>query len=413
MHEDPVVIVGGGAAGIFAAIGAAEKGAPVLLLEKKPRLGMKLRITGKGRCNLTNIASLEQFIENIPGNGRFLYGALSNFSNQDLISYLAKLGIQTKVERGGRVFPVSDQAGEMVRVLEDHLRQLPVTILFRQAVTDLVCSNNQLTGVQVGEKYFPARGVILATGGLSYPATGSTGDGYRLAQKLGHHLTPLRPSLVPLETAEAWVRNLEGLSLKNVRLAAYAAQKKIGEAFGEMLFTDSGISGPIVLTLSRDVTRALEGGLVKLELNLKPALDRKTLDGRLLRDFKKHSNKHLKNALVEILPQALISPVVDLSSLPPDQPVHQISKKERQGLATILQSLPLTVVGTRPIDEAIITSGGICVKEVNPKTMGSRLLANLFFAGEILDIDGYTGGFNLQAAFSTGYLAGKAAAELF
>ncbi|NLC38407.1 MAG: NAD(P)/FAD-dependent oxidoreductase [Clostridia bacterium] len=412
MQEDPIVVVGGGAAGIFAAIGAAEKGAPVLLLEKKARLGMKLRITGKGRCNLTNMAPLERFLENIPGNGRFLYGALSAFSNHDLISYLNKLGIQTKVERGGRVFPVSDVAGEVVKLLENHLRKLQVTILFRHPVTGLLHTSTRLTGVQVGYKSFPAKAVILATGGLSYPTTGSTGDGYLLAQKLGHQVTPLRPSLVPLELAESWVGKLKGLSLKNVKLTVYSREEKIDEAFGEMLFTDFGISGPIVLTLSREISRALEQDAVKLKLNLKPALDQHTLDQRLLRDFQKYSNKYLKNALKDLLPQALILPVIHFSNLRPDRPVHQITKKERRQLVSILQGLPMTVVKTRPIEEAIITSGGICIKEVNPKTMGSKIMENLFFAGEILDVDGYTGGFNLQAAFSTGYLAGKTAAEL-
>ena len=407
--NSPVVVVGGGAAGVLAAIGAAEKEVPVVLLEKNTRLGLKLLITGKGRSNLTNTAPLDFFIQQFPGHGRFLYSALANLSNNDLISFFHRLGVELKVERGGRVFPVSDRSKDVVEALSRYLAKLPVDLRLGTNVTGVNLTGNTVTGVKTEQGLVTAHAVILATGGLSYPRTGSTGDGYRFAQALGHTVTPLRPSLIPLETKENWVADLSGLTLKNVKVTAWG-KKKLGEEFGEMLFTHFGVSGPIILTLSRIVVRELEKGPVRLSINLKPALDRDTLERRVIRDFDKYASKHLKNALVDLLPQKLIQPVLNISNLDPHQPVHQVTRKERQCLVDTLQGLPLTVTQARPIAEAIVTSGGVSLKEVNPKTMESKIVSNLYFAGEILDLDGYTGGYNLQAAFSTGYLAGRSAA---
>lgn len=409
MTSKPIIVVGGGAAGIFAAIGAAEMGAPVVILEKNRQLGLKLLITGKGRCNLTNTASLDTFIQQFPENGRFLYSAFANLSNSDLINFFTTIGVQLKEERGGRVFPVSDRSKDVVKALTDYLCKLNVQVKLNTRVTGLKARHNTVEGVLTEHGFIAAREVILATGGLSYPRTGSTGDGYQFARQLGHTVTPLRPSLVPLETKEEWVKDVSGLTLKNVTVTAWG-QQKIGEQFGEMLFTHFGVSGPIILTLSREIVKELEHGSVKIFINLKPALDQETLDRRLIRDFEKYAAKHLKNALVDLLPQKLIGVVLTNSHLDPHKPVHQITKAERQRLLKTLQALPLTVTKAGPIEEAIVTSGGIFLKEVNPKTMASKLISNLYFAGEILDIDAYTGGYNLQAAFSTGYLAGQSAA---
>ncbi|NLC76572.1 MAG: NAD(P)/FAD-dependent oxidoreductase [Clostridia bacterium] len=406
---DPIVVVGGGAAGIFAAIGAAEKKAPVVLLEKNARLGLKLLITGKGRSNLTNTAPLDHFVQQFPGHGRFLYSAFANLSNNDLISFFHRLGVELKVERGGRVFPVSDRSKDVVSALTGYLTRLKVDVRTNTKVLGLLHKNGRVTGVMTEQGTVAGRAVIIATGGLSYPRTGSTGDGYAWARAVGHTVTDLRPSLVPLETEEKWVADVQGLTLKNVKVTVWGPKKR-GEEFGEMLFTHFGVSGPIILTLSRLVVRELEQGPVRLTINLKPALNRETLERRLLRDFDKYSGKHLKNALKDLLPQKLIEPVLKLSRLEPHKPVHQVTKQERQLLLDTLQGLPLTVTAPRPIAEAIVTSGGVALKEINPKTMESKILSQLYFAGEILDVDGYTGGYNLQAAFSTGYLAGQSAA---
>lgn len=409
MTSKPIIVVGGGAAGIFAAIGAAELGAPVVIVEKNRQLGLKLLITGKGRCNLTNTASRDIFIQQFPEHGRFLYSAFTNLSNMDLINFFTGIGVQLKEERGGRVFPVSDRSKDVVKALTGYLTKLNVQIRLNTRVTGLSAKNHTIEGVVTEHGFIPGKGVILATGGLSYPRTGSTGDGYQFARQLGHTITPLRPSLVPLETKEEWVKELSGLTLKNVLVTAWG-QEKLGEQFGEMLFTHFGVSGPIILILSRDIVKELEKGPVKILINLKPALDQETLDRRLIRDFEKYAAKHLKNALVDLLPQKLISVIIANSDLDPHKPVHQVTKAERQRLLKTLQALPLTIVKARPIEEAIVTSGGVLLKEVNPKTMASKLVSNLYFAGEILDIDAYTGGYNLQAAFSTGYLAGQSAA---
>lgn len=410
MNPAPILVVGGGAAGIFAAIGAAEKEAPVVLLEKNRRLGLKLLLTGNGRCNLTNTAPLEVFIQHFPDHGPFLYSALANLSNRDLMNFFTRLGVQLKEERGGRVFPVSNRSKDVLEALTGYLYRLRVQVRLNTRVTGLSTQGNKIHGVLTEQGFMPAGAVILATGGLSYPRTGSTGDGYRWAWELGHTITPLRPSLVPLETAEPWVKEMSGLALENVQVTAWNKQRKIGEQRGEILFTHFGLSGPVILTLSRSVVRELENGPVKILINLQPEMDREALDRRLVRDFAKHAAKQLKNALLDLVPQKLARVVIELSHLDPHQPVHQVTRMQRQRLAETLQGLPVTVSKARPIEEAMVTSGGVCLKEVNPKTMASKLIPNLYFAGEILDIDGLTGGFNLQAAFSTGYLAGQSAA---
>ncbi|HHW06579.1 MAG TPA: NAD(P)/FAD-dependent oxidoreductase [Clostridia bacterium] len=410
MSSAPILVLGGGAAGIFAAIGAAEMGAPVVILEKKHSLGLKLLMTGNGRCNLTNTAPLDLFIQQFAEHGPFLYSALNNLSNMDLMNFFAELGVELKEERGGRVFPVSDRSKDVLHALTGYLHHLKVQVKLNTRVAGISTGQNRINGVFTEQGFMPAGAVILATGGLSYPRTGSTGDGYQWARELGHTVTPLRPSLVPLETVEDWVKELRGLSLQHVQVTAWSNHRKVGEQRGEMLFTHFGVSGPAILNLSRNVVRALANGPVKVLINLRPGIDRETQHKQLSAGFQRHAAKHLKNALVDLLPQRLIKTVTAYSNLPAEKPVHQLTRMERQRLCETLQGLPLTISQARPIEEAMVTSGGINLKEVNPKTMASKLIANLYFAGEILDIDGFTGGFNLQAAFSTGYLAGQSAA---
>lgn len=401
------IIIGGGPAGIMAAIRAAENGAAVTLYEKNSALGRKLKITGKGRCNLTNLADTEEIIKNIPGNGKFLYSALENFSAVDTINFFESLGLKTKVERGNRVFPESDNAADVIDALSKRLAILNVDVKLNSRVDEIFTNGNKIIGVEVRKKFIDADVVILATGGASYPATGSTGDGFKFAKNLGHTVTKILPALVPLEIEEDFVKDLQGLSLKNVRAVLKADGKVICEQFGEMLFTHFGVSGPIILTLSRDVAKLLaEKSFVELAINLKPALTPEQLDARILRDFQKFKHKSIKNALVELLPSRLIAPILDLSYIAEDKKIDAVTKEERRRLIENLCALPLTVTKTRPIAEAIVTSGGVSVKEVNPKTMESKLIKNLFIVGEVLDIDGYTGGFNLQAALATGNTAG-------
>jgi len=407
-----IAVIGGGAAGIMAAIRAAENGAQVTLFEKMPRIGRKLSITGKGRCNLTNTADIAEVVKNIPGNGKFLFSALKKFSPVDTVNFFENLGVKTKVERGGRIFPVSDDATEVIDALLRRLAILGVDVRTSSPVKEIVAENKKIRGVLVGGKVFSADAVILATGGASYPATGSAGDGFKFARRLGHTVTEILPALVPLEVEEDFVKDLQGLSLKNVRVKLLADEKKIAEQFGEMLFTHFGVSGPIILTLSRDAAKLLaEKKFVELEINLKPALTPEQLDARILRDFDKFKRKSIKNALVELLPSKLIPVVLDLSYLPEEKRVDEITQAQRRRLTEILRGLPLTITKTRPIDEAIVTAGGISVKEIDPRTMRSKLFENLFIAGEVADIDGFTGGFNLQAAWSMGNAAGTAAIQ--
>lgn len=408
-----VVIVGGGAAGLMAAISAAENGADVLVLEKMPAPGRKILITGKGRCNFTNRCEIADFPKFFPNNGAFLYSALRAFDNQDLIDFLAAHGVPSKVERGGRLFPVSDKAADVVDALVKTARQAGVRIQTSRPVQSVRVADGRVSGVVAGLETVPADAVILATGGLSYPGTGSTGDGYRLAKELGHSVTPLAPALVPLEVAESWIGELQGLSLKNVSALVRINGRKVDSDFGELMFTHFGLSGPIILSLSQAASRALKQTPrpeIVVSVNLKPALTPETLDKRLQRDFTAFARKQFKNSLGDLLPAKLIPVVIRLSGIVPEKPVHQISRDERRQLVELLQNLCFTIRGTRPVAEAVVTAGGVAVKELQPKTMESRLVGGLYFAGEILDVDGYTGGFNLQAAFSTGCVAGRAAA---
>ena len=402
-----VIVIGAGPSGMMAAIRAAENGANVILFEKNNRLGKKLSITGKGRCNITNIADNAEVIKNIPGNGKFLFSALKNFSTADTVNFFENLGLKTKIERGGRIFPQSDNAADVIEVLENKLNLLGVDIKLNSRVTEIFADNKKIRGVEVDKKFFDADKIILATGGKSYPATGSTGDGFIFAEKLGHTITKILPALVPLEVEEDFIKDLQGLSLKNVRVTLFADNKKISEIFGEMLFTHFGISGPIILTLSRTIAKLLsEKKFVELLINLKPALTAEQLNLRILRDFEKFKHKIIKNSLVELLPQKLIPIILDLAYIDENKKIDEITKIERLRLIKILQNLPLTIIKTRPISEAIVTAGGISVKEINPATMESKIIKNLFIVGEVADIDGFTGGFNLQAAWAMGNAAG-------
>ncbi len=407
-----IIVIGAGAAGLMAAGTAAKCGAEVILIEKNPLNGKKLRITGKGRCNITNTADMSEFIKNVPTNGKFLYSAFSRFTNEDLISLLNSLGLKTKEERGGRVFPVSDRAKDVVEALEKYALA-ENTRLVNTKAKELIIENGCVKGVKTSDGEIYADAVILATGGKSYPLTGSTGDGYKMAQKAGHTVTELKPSLIPIVTEEKWVKQLMGLSLKNVKLTVYNSKNKaIYSDFGEMLFTHFGISGPIVLSASAHL-RKMEKEHYTVKIDLKPALDMQQLDKRLMRDFEKFSRKHFINSLDELLPKALIPVIIEMSGIDPHIEVNSITKEQRRFLASLLKELTLTVKGFRPIEEAIITSGGIKVAEIVPATMESKLVRGLYFAGEIIDVDAYTGGFNLQIAFSTGYLAAISAAEDF
>lgn len=409
-----ILIIGGGAAGLMAAVSAAQHGAKVTILEKMKGLGRKILITGKGRCNLTNSCDIPDLIKNMPGNGTFLYSAIHAFSNQDIIDFLEQAGLPTKVERGGRVFPVSDQAKDVIKTFEKEMNKLDVTVKLGQPVKKIIIEDGKAAGAVTNDTEYRADAVIVATGGASYPGTGSSGDGYRWAKAAGHSIVPLKPSLVPLEVEEEWINELQGLSLKNVTATVLQTGKKAAEEFGEMLFTHYGLSGPIILSLSKKVAELLAAhpaDEVTIEINLKPALSAETLDKRLQRDFTKFARKQLKNSLNELLPTKLIPVIIDLAFIDPDKFVHQITKEERMRLLSILQHLPFTISQTRPVAEAIVTAGGVSTKEIDARTMESKLVKDLFFAGEVIDIDGYTGGFNLQAAFSTGYAAGKYAAQ--
>ncbi len=408
MMSREVLVIGGGAAGMMAAIAAAERGASVTLLEPNERLGKKLNITGKGRCNLTNNTDLEGLLVNIPRNGKFLYSTFSHFNAQDAMTFFENLGVPLKTERGSRVFPVSDRAFDVSAALERRLKQLKVHIVRDRART-LELGDGVVRGAAGERERYPAEAVILATGGVSYPATGSTGEGHRMAAEAGHTVTPLRGSLVPLRDFGLG-RSLQGLSLRNVGLTVFENSKKIYTDFGELLFTHFGLSGPLVLSASAHMRRFGERAY-HLEIDLKPALDERTLDRRLLGDFEKYSNHDFGNALGDLLPKKLIPELVRASGIDPRQKVHDITKEQRRGLLQILKHFPIMIVGPCPVTDAIVTSGGVKVGEVNPTTLESRLVKYLYFAGEILDVDAYTGGFNLQIAWSTGRAAGISAAE--
>ena len=407
-----VLIIGGGAAGMMAAIHAAYEGAEVTLLERNDSCGKKLRITGKGRCNVTNDCTLQEFLGNVPRNPRFLYAALNHLSGEDVCRFFEDRGVPLKVERGRRVFPVSDRAGDIVRCLSDAVDEAGVHLL-RGRARSLILSEGAVGGcvTEEGEEIRSDR-VILCTGGVSYPRTGSDGDGHRLAKEAGHTVTPLIPSLIPLTSKDKDCAALQGLSLKNVSLTVIetATGKTVYEDFGEMMFTHFGLTGPMILSASAHLSD-IKAGKYRAEINLKPALDEKTLDGRILSDFSKYQNKDFLNALGDLLPQKMIPVVIARSGISPHKKVNSVTKEERRALTDVIRRFSVVIDGLRPISEAIVTRGGVAVNEVNPKTMESKITEGLYLAGELLDVDAYTGGFNLQIAFSTGALAGTSAAR--
>lgn len=418
-----VVVVGGGPAGMMAAITASENGNEVYLLEKNNKLGKKLLITGKGRCNITSSLDMKEFISNVPGNGKFLYSVFDNYTNIDIINFLKKHGVNVKEERGNRIFPISDKSIDVLKAFEDELKNKHVKIKFNSKVTNIEIEEDKVKFVQYidenGEnKKIKTDKVILATGGKTYSMTGSTGDGYEIAQKLGHTITEIKPSLVPLTSSGTSLnvcKELQGLSLKNVgiKIIDTSKNKLIYEDFGEMLFTHFGVSGPIILSASahllryKNINTLLKEQNIKLVIDLKPALSIEKLDLRIQRDFLEEKNKEYKNSLNNLLPQKLIKPVIRISEINADKKVNEITREERIKIVSLLKKFTITISGFRPIEEGIVTSGGISTKEINPKTMESKLIKGLFFAGEIIDVDAYTGGFNLQIAYSTGYTAGR------
>ena len=409
-----VIVIGAGAAGTMAAGVAAQNGADVILLERNEKIARKVMITGKGRCNVTNnVSDTQEFISNIPGNGRFLYGAFSSFSSQDTIDFFENYGVPLKTERGNRVFPVSDKAVDIVDALNKFITVNKVQRK-TERVIDLITENGEICGVKTesGNEYF-ADSVIVATGGLSYPKTGSSGDGYKLAQKVGHTVTELRPSLSALVCREGLCSECMGLSLKNVSIKVVDTKKKkeIYDDFGEMLFTHFGVSGPMILSASAHM-RDMAKERYEIYIDLKPALDYEKLDARILRDFADNSNKSISNILALLVPKSLIVPILKMARIKPSEKANQITKDMRKNLIDVIKGIKLTVMDFNDISEAIVTSGGIKISEINPKTMESKICSGLYFAGEVIDCDGYTGGFNLQIAFSTGYLAGKSAAEI-
>lgn len=412
MTRHTVIVIGGGPAGLMAAGQAALQGVDVLLLEKMNRPGRKLRITGKGRCNLTNVAPMDEFIAHFGPNGRFLRQAFHRFFTADLLAFVEELGVRTVTERGGRVFPVSNDAEAVVDRLVRWVEKCGVTVQTGSPVERLLIGEGRIAGVQAASgQVYHADAVIVATGGASYPGTGSTGDGYRMAAAVGHTIVPIRPALVPLVTAGDIALRLQGLSLRNVSVRVFIDGKQRAEAFGEMLFTHFGVSGPVILTLSGRIVDVLrQGQRVTLSIDLKPALDEAKLDARLLRDLDTHGRQQFHTLLKGLLPRKLIAVCVDLTGIPADKPAHQITAQDRGRLRTWLKDFRLEVTGHQPIEAAIITAGGVDTREVDPRTMESRLVVGLYFAGEVLDIDADTGGYNLQAAFSTGWLAGRSAA---
>ena len=414
-----VVVIGGGPAGMMAAIVASKNNNNVILIEKMKSLGRKLLITGKGRCNITSSLPIEDFIKNTPGNGKFLYSCYQNFTNKDIISFLKEEGLEVKEERGNRVFPITDHSLDVLNCFIKVLNKNNVEIHYNEKVEEILYKEDEagkvVTGVKTEKQKILADKVILATGGKSYPLTGSTGDGYLIAKNLGHTVTLINPSLVPLEIYEKDIcKELQGLSLRNVSIKIIDTEKNkpIFEEFGEMLFTHFGVSGPMILTASahlvrdKNIDEKYRSKKIKIAIDFKPALSEQKLEARILRDFDELKNKQFKNSLDKLLPQKLIPVIVEKSKIEPTKKVNEITKEERRELIDLLKNFTLEVKGARPIEEAIITSGGINIKEINPKTMESKLVKNLYFAGEIIDVDAYTGGFNLQIAYSTGYVAG-------
>ena len=411
-----VIIIGGGPAGMLAAISAAKENNEVILLEKNNSLGRKLLITGKGRCNITSSIEIDEFIKNIPGNGRFLYSAFQNYTNQDIIELIESNGIKVKEERGNRIFPVTDRAEDVLNCLVKEMKKYKqIEIKTGKKVETILTENGEVLGVKLesGEKIFGSK-VILATGGKSYPVTGSDGDGYKMAKTLGHTIEKIRGSLVPLTGDQRLCQSMQGLSLRNVKITIKDIEKnkKIYDDFGELLFTHFGVSGPTILSSSahllryKDIDKLFNENKIKLYIDLKPALSNEELDLRIRRDFEEIKNKEFKNSLEKLLPKKMIPAILDLSGIDINKKVNSITKEERQKLVELLKNFEINIDGFRPVEEAIVTAGGISIKEINPKTMESKLVKGLYFAGEIIDVDAYTGGFNLQIAYSTGYTAG-------
>ena len=404
-----VVITGGGPAGMMAAITAARRGFKVTLVEKNEKLGKKLFITGKGRCNITNAGDSEDLFNSIVTNRKFMFSSFNGFSNYDTLGFFDELGLHIKIERGNRVFPESDHSSDVIGALNRELKRLSVDVRLNTEVKDIIVNGGKATGVVIKcsgkESTIQADNVIVATGGNSYQSTGSTGDGYRFARKLGHSVTPIVPALVPFNVAEDWESDLQGLSLKNVSIVVLDGKQEIYSDFGEMLFTHFGVSGPLILSASSFAARRIKEHPLKLIIDLKPALSQEQLDERILRDFDEEKNKAFKNSLDKLLPKKMIPVIVRLSDIDGNKKVNEITKQERQKLVSLIKGLELTITGLRGFNEAIITQGGINVREINPTTMESKLVKNLYFAGEVLDVDALTGGFNLQVAWSTGYAA--------
>ncbi len=408
MKNYDVIVVGAGPAGLIAAGRAGELGAKVLMLEKMERPGRKLLITGKGRCNITNNLSISDFITHVYPNGKFLRNSFSKYYSQDIIELLKKYGVESTLERGGRYFPASNKASDVLKALLSWVSEFNIDIHCKKKVEKLLIKDNAITGLIAAGKMYSANKIIITTGGKSYPATGSTGDGYTLSKRVGHTIITPNPALVPLETAGNTAQKLQGLNLKNVKASVWVNNKKLGDDFGEMIFTHFGLSGPIILTLSRLIVSELnKNSKVEISIDLKPALDEKKLDNRLIRDLNEHGKKKLVNIFSYWLPSKMIPVFIELLKFDPDKECHQVSSKERKHIGFMLKNLKFTVTNNRTFKEAIITSGGISTKEISPKTMESKLISGLYFAGEIIDLDAETGGFNLQIAYSTGWLAGN------
>lgn len=398
-----VVVIGGGASGMMCSAVAAERGLDVILLEPNKLLGRKLRITGKGRCNVTNNCDIKEFLTNIPGDGRFLYSALNRLSPRDTMELFESLGLKLKTERGNRVFPVSDNANDVAGTLQRYMHRNGVRIE-RCSAKHILTENSAVVGVQTDAGVIDCRAAVICTGGLSYPLTGSKGAGYKMAQELGHTVTECRPSLVPLESDDEYCAQMQGFSLRNVTLSAFEDGKLIYKELGEMLFTHFGVSGPLVLSASSHM-RNFGKANYTLSIDLKPALDEKKLDARILRDFEKYANRDFANSLGDLAGKAMIPVLIELSGIPADTKVNSITREQRHALLTLFKNFPVSISGPRPIDEAIVTSGGVSTKEINPRTMESKFISGLHFAGEVMDLDAYTGGFNLQIAWSTAYTA--------
>ena len=410
-----IVVVGAGPAGMMSAITAAENGNEVTIIEKMPMFGKKLLITGKGRCNITSSLYMSEFIKNTPGNGKFLYSAFQNYTNQDIIEFLKKQGLEVKEERGNRIFPITDKSVDVLNCFKKRIDELKIKYKLNTRVEKILIKNNEILAVRTDREIIQTDKVILATGGKSYPLTGSTGDGYKIAKDIGHTIVQIKPSLVPMEVYEKEMcKKLQGLSLRNVEVKIVDNDRKkvVYEDFGEMIFTHFGISGPTILSGSahlvkyKDIDYLLQKKYIQLKIDLKPALTEEQLDDRILRDFNEFKNKQFKHSLDKLLPQKMIPVIIELSKIDENKKVNEITKEERKRLVFLLKNFIITIKNFRPVEEAIITCGGINTKEIDPKTMESKIIKGLYFAGEIIDVDSYTGGFNLQIAYSTGYTAG-------